>query len=57
MYSENRNSPHSRWIGAERMIYSEDFLDIIRDNVSDFLEQAELIDDSEPHSLTATPRT
>ena len=31
--------------GAERIIYSEDFPYIVRDNVSDFLEQAELTDD------------
>ena len=32
-------------IGAERIIHSEDFPYVVRDNVSDFLEQADLTDE------------
>ena len=32
-------------IGADRIIHSEDFPYVVRDNVSDFLEQADLTDD------------
>ena len=45
MYSQNQLQFILAEIGAERIIYSEDFPYIIRDNVSDFLEQAELTDD------------
>jgi predicted TIM-barrel fold metal-dependent hydrolase len=45
MYSQNQLQFILGEIGAERIIYSEDFPYIIRDNVSDFLEQAELTDD------------
>ena len=44
MYSQNQLQFILAEIGAERIIYSEDFPYIIRDNVSDFLEQAELTD-------------
>ena len=33
-------------IGAERIIHSEDFPYVVRDNVSDFLEHADLTDDA-----------
>ena len=45
MYSHNQLQFILAEIGAERIIYSEDFPYIIRDNVSDFLEQAELTDE------------
>jgi predicted TIM-barrel fold metal-dependent hydrolase len=45
MYGQNQLQFMLAEIGAERIIYSEDFPYIIRDNVSDFLEQAELTDD------------
>ena len=45
MYSQKQLQFILAEIGAERIIYSEDFPYIIRDNVSDFLEQAELTDD------------
>ena len=60
MYSQNQLQFILAEIGAERIIYSEDFPYIynIRDNVSDFLEQAELTDDQRTAiALTATPRT
>jgi predicted TIM-barrel fold metal-dependent hydrolase len=45
MYSQNQLQFILGEIGADRIIYSEDFPYIIRDNVSDFLAQAELTDD------------
>ena len=45
MYSQNQLKFILAEIGAERIIYSEDFPYVVRDNVSDFLEQAELTDD------------
>ena len=48
---------HFAELGAERIIYSEDFPYIIRDNVSDFLEQAELTDDQRTAIAHPTPRT
>jgi uncharacterized protein len=45
MYSQHQLNYIVAEIGAERIIHSEDFPYVIRDNVSDFLEQADLTDD------------
>ena len=45
MYSHNQLNFIVAEIGAERIIYSEDFPYVVRDNVSEFLEQANLTDD------------
>ena len=45
MFSQNQLNFIIAEIGAERLIYSEDFPYIVRDNVSEFLEQAKLTDD------------
>ncbi len=45
MYSENQLKFILAEVGSERIIYSEDFPYVVRDNVSDFLEQADLTDD------------
>jgi uncharacterized protein len=45
MYSQNQLNFIVAEIGAERIIHSEDFPYVIRDNVSEFLEQADLTDD------------
>jgi uncharacterized protein len=45
MYSQNQLNFIVAEIGAERIIYSEDFPYVVRDNVSEFLEQADLTDD------------
>jgi hypothetical protein len=44
MYSQNRLKFFLAEVGAERIIHSEDFPYVVRDNVSDFIEQAELSD-------------
>ena len=45
MYSQNQLNFILAEIGAERIIYSEDFPYIVRDNVTEFLEQANLTDE------------
>jgi len=45
MYNQNQLNFIVAEIGAERIIYSEDFPYVIRDNVSEFVEQANLSDD------------
>lgn len=45
MYSQNQLRFILAEIGAERIIHSEDFPYVVRDNVSDFLEQADLTDE------------
>jgi len=45
MYSQNQLQFILAEIGADRIIHSEDFPYVVRDNVSDFLEQAHLSDD------------
>lgn len=45
MYSQNQLKFFLAEVGAERIIHSEDFPYVVRDNVSDFLEQADLTDD------------
>jgi predicted TIM-barrel fold metal-dependent hydrolase len=45
MYSQNQLKFFLAEVGAERIIHSEDFPYVVRDNVSDFIEQAELSDD------------
>ncbi|KLO31366.1 amidohydrolase [Mycolicibacter heraklionensis] len=44
MYNQNQLNFIVAEIGAERIIYSEDFPYIVRDNVTEFLEQARLTD-------------
>ena len=44
MYNPNQLKFILAEIGAERIIHSEDFPYVVRDNVSDFLEQADLTD-------------
>ncbi len=44
MYNQNQLNFVVAEIGADRIIHSEDFPYVIRDNVSDFLEQADLTD-------------
>ena len=46
MYSRNQLKFILAEIGAERIIHSEDFPYVVRDNVSDFLEHADLTDDA-----------
>ncbi len=45
MFSQNQLNFIIAEIGAEHLIYSEDFPYIVRDNVSEFLQQAKLTDD------------
>jgi predicted TIM-barrel fold metal-dependent hydrolase len=45
MYGQSQLDYHLTQVGAERIIHSEDFPYVVRDNVSDFLEQAALTDD------------
>jgi hypothetical protein len=45
MYSQNQLNFILAEIGAERIIHSEDFPYVVRDNVTEFLEQADLTDD------------
>ncbi|RDH78063.1 amidohydrolase [Mycolicibacterium moriokaense] len=45
MFSQNQFTFIRNEVGAERIIYSEDFPYVVRDNVSDFLVQADLDDD------------
>ena len=45
MYSQNQLNFIVAEISADRIIYSEDFPYVVRDNVSEFLEQADLTDD------------
>ncbi len=45
MYNPNQLKFILAEIGADRIIHSEDFPYVVRDNVSDFLEQADLNDD------------
>ncbi len=45
MYSENLLKFFLAEVGADRIIHSEDFPYVVRDNVSEFLVQAELTDD------------
>ncbi len=45
MYSQNQLNFIVAEIGADRIVYSEDFPYVVRDNVSEFLEQADLSDD------------
>lgn len=45
MYSQNQLKFFLAEVGAERIIHSEDFPYVVRDNVSEFLEQADLTDD------------
>lgn len=44
MYSQNQFRFIRNEVGAQRIIHSEDFPYIVRDNVSDFLDQADLTD-------------
>jgi predicted TIM-barrel fold metal-dependent hydrolase len=50
MYSQNQLKFILAEIGAGRIIHSEDFPYVVRDNVSDFLEHADLTDD-ERHAI------
>jgi uncharacterized protein len=45
MYSQNQLRFFLAEVGAERIIHSEDFPYVVRDNVSEFLEKADLTDD------------
>ena len=45
MYSQNQFRFILAEVGAERIIHSEDFPYVVRDNVSGFLEEADLSDD------------
>jgi uncharacterized protein len=45
LYSQNQLNFFLAEVGAERIIHSEDFPYVIRDNVSEFLEKADLSDD------------
>ena len=45
MYNPNQLKFILAEIGADRIIHSEDFPYVVRDNVSDFLEQADLTDE------------
>lgn len=45
MYSQNQLNFHLAELGADRIIHSEDFPYVVRDNVREFLEQADLSDD------------
>jgi uncharacterized protein len=45
MYSQNQLNFVLAEIGAERIIYSEDFPYVVRENVTEFLEQASLSDE------------
>jgi predicted TIM-barrel fold metal-dependent hydrolase len=45
MYSQNQLKFFVAEIGADRIIHSEDFPYVVRDNVSEFIEQADLSDD------------
>ncbi len=45
MYSQNQFTFILSQVGAERIIHSEDFPYVVRDNVSDFLDEAELTDE------------
>lgn len=45
MFNQNQLNFIVAEIGAQRLIYSEDFPYIIRDNVTEFLEQAQLTED------------
>ncbi len=45
MYSQNQLKFFVAEVGAERIIHSEDFPYVVRDNVSEFLEDADLTDD------------
>jgi predicted TIM-barrel fold metal-dependent hydrolase len=45
MYSQNQLKFFLAEVGAERIIHSEDFPYVVRDNVSEFLEHADLTDD------------
>ena len=42
MYNQNQFTFILSQVGAERIIHSEDFPYVVRDNVSDFLDEAEL---------------
>ena len=45
MFSQNQLNYVVAEIGAERIIYSEDFPYVVRENVTEFLEQADLLDE------------
>lgn len=45
MYSENQLKFFVAEVGAERIIHSEDFPYVVRDNVSEFIERADLSED------------
>ena len=45
MYSDNQLKFILAEVGSERIIYSEDFPYVVRDNVSEFLEEADIADD------------
>jgi uncharacterized protein len=45
MYSQNQLRFFIAEVGAQRIIHSEDFPYVVRDNVSGFIEQADLTDD------------
>jgi predicted TIM-barrel fold metal-dependent hydrolase len=44
MFSQNQLNFILAEIGADRIIYSEDFPYVVRENVTEFLEQADLSD-------------
>jgi predicted TIM-barrel fold metal-dependent hydrolase len=50
MYSQNQLAYFRSEVGANRIIYSEDFPYVGRDNVSSFLDEADLTDD-ERHAV------
>jgi uncharacterized protein len=56
MYSRNQLKFILAEIGAERIIHSEDFPYVVRDNVSDFLEHADLTDVARHASHIARPK-
>jgi predicted TIM-barrel fold metal-dependent hydrolase len=45
MYSQNQLKFFLAEVGAQRIIHSEDFPYVVRDNVAGFLDAAELTDD------------
>ena len=53
MYNQNQLNFMTAELGAERIIYSEDFPYIVRDNVSIFLEQAGL-SEADTHAIAHT---
>jgi predicted TIM-barrel fold metal-dependent hydrolase len=53
MYNQNQLNFMTAELGADRIIYSEDFPYVVRDNVSTFLEQAGL-SEADTHAIAHT---